>query len=192
MSQEQVSLELLRGFLRFYRETGTEGGYWAFQDSRFIKINATIFTCSKCYKYWDKGKHPDGPPDIGTERIMVSQVIPLDKFINDMNNESFKAPPLCPSNKHDFQLMDQEFELFEGHHILKDGDWLTIYSKDQPQIIVWSDIIKLRHYPSFTESAFNMWIHSDQEKVDRETWAGWFLEGYPATLVPYQKINASN
>jgi len=26
----------LRGLLQFWSETGTEGGYWAFQDERFI------------------------------------------------------------------------------------------------------------------------------------------------------------
>lgn len=194
MSKEDGPLELLRGFLRFYSETGvTEGGgHWAFQDSLFRRPNISIFSCSKCYKYWDKEKHPDGPPDIGDESIVVSQVIPLEKFIDEMDKENFKSPKLCPPNEHDFQLMCPEFELFEGHHVLEDGDWLTVYSKDEPKTVLWSGIIKLKKYPPFTESALNMWIRSDQENTDRETWAGWFLEGYPATLIPYVKINASN
>ena len=28
----------LRGVLEFYSETGTEGGYWAFQDEKFIGL----------------------------------------------------------------------------------------------------------------------------------------------------------
>ncbi len=192
MDKNQGSLQFLKGFLRFYSETGTEGGHWAFQDSLFIKPNTSIFTCSKCYRYWDKEKYPNGLPDTNTESIVVNQVIPLDKLINDINNENFEFPSSCPSDKHDFQLMCPEFESYEGLHILKDGDWLTVYLKGEPQIIVWSGIIKLKKYPVFTELAFNVWINSDQEKIDRETWAGWFLEGYPASLIPYKKINASN
>ena len=77
---------------------------------------------------------------------------------------------------------------YEGLHILKDGDQLTIYhpkSKEQ----VWSGCINLRPLPHFTESAkdperdVEMWIKEDQIGVEREIWAGYFGH-YKAELMP--------
>ncbi len=34
--------EIIKGKLDFYTETGTEGGYWAFQDEKFITPNENI------------------------------------------------------------------------------------------------------------------------------------------------------
>jgi hypothetical protein len=114
--------EELRGLVYFYSETGTEGGSWAFQDSRFIF-----------------------PP---------TQEFPEGQWS------------------------------YEGLHILEDGDYLTIYSKDNPAEIVWSGKISLRKHPSFAKSVFGLWIHADQKGVDRKTWARWFVEEYPAKLIP--------
>ncbi|MDP3697317.1 MAG: hypothetical protein Q8R55_04830 [Candidatus Taylorbacteria bacterium] len=190
MGDEQ-KLELLHGFLRFYGEQGiTEGGgLWAFQDSRFIIPNETVFVCSKCYRYWDKEKNPDGPPDIGSAPLIVTQVIPTDK-LEEILQGKFKE--MCPPNEHEFKLMFPTIESFKGHHVLKDGDWLTIYSKDEPRTMIWSGIVQLKKYPPFTESVSDIWIRSDQEEIDRGTWAKWFLDEHPATLVPYKKINASS
>src|SRR5688500_10380958 len=33
--QDDMNSELIEGHLEFYSETGTEGGYWAFYDTRF-------------------------------------------------------------------------------------------------------------------------------------------------------------
>lgn len=109
--------EFLRGILFFYSETGTEGGYWAFQDSKYI---------SEDRKRW----------------------------------------------------------LYNGLHILDDGDSLKILSPQNNSEIVWSGIIRLRKYPVFTESVFNFWIHADQEGIDREVWAEYFFKEYPAELMP--------
>ena len=193
MNKDSESLELLSGFLRFYSETGTEGGYWAFQDRRFIKENTTKFYCKKCYKYWDKDKYPDAPPPIGSRPVQVELAVPLNEVpLESIKNKTFKAPPMCQTNEHDFQLIGETSESFDGHHILKNNDWLSIYSKDNPAIMVWSGIIRLKKYPPFTENILGLWVHSDQIGVEEETWAKWFLEEYPATLVPYKKINASN
>ncbi|OHA15077.1 MAG: hypothetical protein A3A10_01135 [Candidatus Tagabacteria bacterium RIFCSPLOWO2_01_FULL_42_9] len=110
----------LNGICTFHSETGTEGGYWAFQDGQFITKDAR---------------------EIG------------------------------------------DFWSYEGLHILKDGDCLMIRSKNNPNEVVWSGTIKLHHYPPFTEDAFGHWIHADQESEDREAWARWFFDEYPATLV---------
>src|SRR3990167_7346550 len=142
MDNEQ-KLELLHGFLRFYNEQGVteDGGLWAFQDSRFITPNETIFACGKCYLYWDKEKNPDSPPGVGSAPLVITRAIPTDK-IGEISPEKLKET--CPPNEHEFRLLSPTMESFEGHHVLKDGDWLTIYSKDAPRIILWTGTIKLR------------------------------------------------
>ena len=110
----------LRGVLHFWSETGTEGGYWAFQDEQFIS-----------------------PPT------------------KDWPHERWS---------------------YDGLHVLKNGDKLTIYSKENKTKIVWAGAIKLKEYRLFTESASGMWIHADQEGIERKIWAGWFFEQYPAAF----------
>lgn len=127
---EKYPVEELKGELFLWSETGTEGGYWAFRDKRYIF-----------------------PPT------------------KDWPHERWS---------------------YDGLHVLEDGDILTIYSKEDPAKVIWTGTIKLKPHQLFTEHASGMWIHADQEDIDRESWAEWFLEGYPASLVPYQKINASN
>jgi len=82
-----------------------------------------------------------------------------------------------PTDGHPYGRWD-----YEGLHILKDGDKLTIYSKDRE--VIWNGEIKLTEYPVFTEEACGMWIHSDQQGVDRETWAKYFMEESPCSYFP--------
>lgn len=111
-----MSKKVLRGVCEFYSETGTEGGYWAFHENKYLSPYS-----------------------------------------------------------------------LEGLRILKDGDQLTIFSLDNHKQVVWSGTISLRQYPPFTESVFGLWIHADQEGVDREVWAAYFLKEYPAELIPVNK-----
>ncbi len=76
---------------------------------------------------------------------------------------------------------------YEGLHILKDGDQLTVYNPKDKTKVVWSGTISLKRYPVFTQSVFNQWIHSDQQGVSREQWAEWFIKAYPAKLISRQK-----
>lgn len=180
------SRQKLRGILFFWSETGTEGGYWAFQDERFITPNTTVFGCTKCFKYWDKEKHPDGPPANPAEPIHVTKVVPLDKVFDDLSSEpdhDIQLPPDCQPEEHDFQPIGEERWSYDGLCVLKDGDYLTIFSKDNGTDIIWSGYIQLKPLPLFTETAFGMWIHADQEGLDREIWARWFMESYPAELI---------
>ncbi|MEK6809705.1 MAG: hypothetical protein AABY40_03450 [Nanoarchaeota archaeon] len=108
--------EMLEGVLFFHSETGTEGGYWAFQDSQFISSD----------------------------------------------NASWS---------------------YEGLHILRNGDRLTIYHPENNNE-VWSGVIALKQYPLFTEDARGLWIHADQTGIDRETWAEYFFKSYRARLIP--------
>lgn len=72
---------------------------------------------------------------------------------------------------------------YDGLHVLKDGDKLTIYDKEDPAKVVWQGVIDQQHYGSFQEHAYDgQWIHSDQRGVEREVWSKWFIEEYPAEL----------
>lgn len=106
---------MLKGVCYFYSETGTEGGYWAFQDNKYISPQG-----------WS----------------------------------------------------------YKGLHILKNGDQLTIFSPDNPTQVVWSGTISLYQLPLFTEDAFGLWIHADQEGVARKIWSTYFFKEYPAELIP--------
>ena len=93
-------------------------------------------------------------------------------------NEKFIFPP-TPNWPH-------EKWSYAGLHVLENGDELIIYSKEVPNQIVWSGRIELIQHPLFTESAHGMWIHTDQKGIDREIWARWFIEGYPAKLIKFR------
>ncbi|OGL73682.1 hypothetical protein A3C96_01370 [Candidatus Uhrbacteria bacterium RIFCSPHIGHO2_02_FULL_60_10] len=122
MPRKKKQANELVGVCYFHSETGTEGGYWAFQDSRFI------------------------------------------------------SPP-APGSQH-------EQWSYQGLHVLEDGDRLTILSPDDRSRVVWTGVIKLRQLGLFKEDAGGLWIHADQEGVDRKIWSRYFFKEYPAKLVP--------
>ncbi len=162
--------EVLEGVLTFFSETGTEGGYWAFQDSRYILPNITRYTCKKCYLCWDKEINPSAPP--------VFEQLP---------DDDFDFPEFCPPDAHQFELVSKETWSYEGLHLLEDGDHLTIY-RPGSKAEVWSGVIALKQHPLFTEDAQGMWIHADQKGIDRETWAEYFFKGYAAKLAPRKEL----
>jgi hypothetical protein len=176
---DKMAEEELRGILFFHSETGTEGGYWAFQDEKYIQHDVPRGYCKKCGLWLRKQ----------TGTVRVERVIPL----NEENIESVMKtcklvePPICSEGEHEEEIGDQWS--YEGMHVLKDGDYLTIYDKNDPTKIVWQGTIKLKQYNCFTELTFGFWIHSDQVGVERETWARWFLgEGYhSASFIPFEK-----
>lgn len=72
---------------------------------------------------------------------------------------------------------------YEGLHFLENGDLLKIFDKENPETVIWEGEISLIRLPPFTQSVFDFWIRADQEGVERETWARWFFEEYPAELI---------
>ena len=155
------------GVCHLFSETGTEGGYWAFQDGRHITENTTRFACAKCGSYWDKAQRPDGP---------YTDELP--------DKKNMSGEPFCPPGTHDFQLVSKHDWSYEGLHVLKDGDRLTIYDKDEPNKVVWSGVIALTQLP-FNSHASGWRIHADQQGIDRDTWSKWFFGEYPAKLVKH-------
>jgi len=174
----------LRGVLHLFSESGTEGGFWAFQDERFIQPNTKNFRCIACGLFWDKERFPDGPPstDKIPETSVRVEVFPLGKAMG------CGTPQKCLQGKHVFELTSEELWSYEGLHVLQNGDKLTIFSKEDASRIAWSGEIRLVEFPVFTEDVHGFWIHADQVGVDRCTWASRFLEGYAAELIPCQAV----
>jgi hypothetical protein len=164
-------LRVVRGVCCFHSEIGTEGGYWAFQDNQFISKNVPRPYCRKCGKYLDPQKY---------ENLKVTKILPITQEVLDG-----KEPPECSNGQHEREIGDSWSR--EGLHILKDGDQLTIFSSNNPSQVVWSGIISLHQHPLFSEDASGLWIHADQEGIDRETWAMYFFKEYPAELIPFRK-----
>lgn len=163
----------LSGVLHFFFETGTEGGDWAFQESRYIQKNVPKGFCKKCYKVLQKQEGA----------IQMTHVYP----VTEETIRTGKLPeiPECADDAHEEEVGDAWS--YEGLHILKDGDFLQIFSPDDPSRVIWQGVISLIQYDSFTEHAFGCWIHADQQGTPRETWAEWSFKGYPAKLIPVQK-----
>lgn len=159
--------DTLKGVCFFYSETGTEGGNWAFQDSRFVTEKVPKSYCGKCGKYLDPQKY---------ENLKVIKTLPATHEVLDE-----KEPLMCPEGQHEREI--GVLWSYEGLHILENGDRLTIFSPDNLIEVVWSGTICLHQHPYFTEDVFGYWIHADQEGIDREVWATYFFKEYPAELI---------
>jgi hypothetical protein len=173
--------ETLRGILFFYSETGTEGGYWTFQDERFIKPNTTRMGCVVCGAYWDTEKSEAPPADTlsAEEREKRSS----SEARRSITAASGRTLVYCEPGAHAFEPISPETWSYEGMHELRDGDQLTIFDKNEPSTVIWSGTIALDRHKPFTKSIRNMWVHSEQKGVDPETWWQWFNDHHPAELV---------
>ncbi len=170
MTKTKQAPQSLRGVCCFHFETGTEGGYWAFQDERFITKNVPRSYCEKCGKY------------LYQEGFLKINVIKISRAGEMLETTQ---PPECPEGHHERAVGD--LWSYAGLHILKDEDRLTVFSPDDPNLVVWSGTIRLRQHSLFSEDAFGFWIHADQEGVTRNIWATYFLKEYPAELLPARK-----
>ncbi|OGN01524.1 MAG: hypothetical protein A3B91_00105 [Candidatus Yanofskybacteria bacterium RIFCSPHIGHO2_02_FULL_41_29] len=166
----------LDGILHFFCEAGFGGGYWAFQDRKFIEPNTSYLICNKCYLYWNRTKNSECP----TANISNIRNIPLDKAV-DLN---FQLPPECETSQHNFRPIADECWSYDGLHILENGDILTVNSKDDPNTIIWKGTIKLSGLaPGCAHVNGVLKVFSFQEDTDKNTWLKWFFEEYPAKLI---------
>lgn len=213
------------GVCTFHSETGTEGGYWAFQDDKHMGLAPpNQWRCSTCGRIWDKTHDAEEPkasftywidrdvltPEQNPKRCMrgyycfdapqdgetltdpaTGYEFPVSEGPNDLDRAFTHATNeearLCYARGHGPWESPQEQHpdgmwSYEGLHILGDGDHLTIFDKQDPARVVWEGVVELRQHPLFTNDAFGMWIHADQVGVNREIWADYFLENYPAHL----------
>lgn len=179
MSEESNSVQVsaLSGVLHFFSETGTEGGDWAFQDSRYIQKDVHRGYCKKCGMILARQEGA----------IQAKRVTVITEEIRKEFLRTGKLPEQadCPDSAHEEEVGDAWS--YEGLHILKDRDSLQIFAPDDPSRVVWQGVISLIQYDSFVEQVFGYWIHADQRGVPRETWAEWFFKGYQAKLIPVQK-----
>lgn len=146
----------------FESSTGTEGGWWAFQDDGYRGIrDDEVFRCERCGLWWDKKKNPQAPPV--------------------WTGESFGHH--CEPTEHSFALNWPEGRWsYYGLHVLGDGDRLTIYDKHDLNAIVWEGVIDMVRLPQFTEAVEGMWVNVEQIGVERGLWTRWFFHEYPAVL----------
>lgn len=279
MSREQLSGPLspdqnpetrreYTGVLHLFSESGTEGGYWALQDERFINKtqanygvfgNKAVFDASNPTRKgrtqekaeilhgsrWDPLPDPvQEEPDYlksslfrgeqsgdreADQRLMDKYGFTIQYAADRMDEEYGKnnwrlenphtavtsdgtrvafggTPSTTPDRPYGLRLGDitknnvewedgtieerlsttllQEQWSYDGLHILKDGDKLTIYDKYKPDQVIWEGEISLQQYGLFTQDAFGMWIHTDQQGIERNTWAEWFFNDYRARLIP--------
>jgi len=87
MTNNASSKTPLRGILHLYSETGTEGGYWAFQDSRYISPDGKHWSYDGLHPLNDGDQlkifSPDNPTEVvwsGTIRLHQYPVFTEDAF----------------------------------------------------------------------------------------------------------------
>ena len=128
--------------------------------------------------YWDKVQEPAGP-SMGIRMQQVSEA----------SKTPVQQPKMCPPGRHDFELVSNETWSYDGTHLLANGDHLTIFERNESTVVVWAGAVHLRSYEVYTEKALGCWIHADQRGVEREIWARWFFDKYPARLVPAREAS---
>jgi len=82
-------------------------------------------------------------------------------------------------------------EGYEGLHILRDGDELTVFNDDES--VLWQGVIDFeyrtgwRHYPLNPrlgqQCALGLWVHGNQEGWEIDKWAKLFIDEKRATLL---------
>lgn len=83
-------------------------------------------------------------------------------------------------NRPTTQLWDVRWES-RGLERLDNGDKLTILDKEG-KVVEWSGTIDHIEYPTFSEHARGLWIHTDQRGVERKEWSDYFFNKHPAIL----------
>lgn len=192
----------IKGVLVFHSETGTEGGYWAFQDEKFMGIENHTRVCTRCgrcwsandkvepkpmFTYWLHDPRPnyldayhgyDEPQDLPLARDDSETFnIRWTKSNNDLALACYQS-----GHKGWKPMYPKGMWSYEGLHILRDGDQLIIFDIADTKKVVWEGKISLKEFNFFTEDAQGMWIHADQKDIDRKTWSKWFMNEYPAQL----------
>ncbi|MBI5398447.1 hypothetical protein HZB03_03195 [Candidatus Woesearchaeota archaeon] len=168
--------DVLEGILFLHSETGTEGGYWAFQDSRYIQRNGPRGYCKNCGFYMKKRS---GTLEIQRVTALDEEVMQEYERTGEINEK-----PNCANNNHEEVIADAWD--YQGLHILENGDHLTIYHPDNNEE-VWSGVINLKQHDLFSEHASGWWIHADQKGIERAVWAEYFFKEYSAKLIPSNK-----
>jgi len=261
----------LEGRLCFYSETGTEGGYWAFQESKYINLIVPTFGVSNEQKVYDTQnksrqgvasnsevllnedwltlpdpitKDPDyqisslykgeEQCDLSADKRLMDKYQFRIKYAEERLNENYgkgnwkiegslsnvilkdgsklhfgDSPSTEPNrpygipqnsitrvtvnwndgiieeNRKSDTLLVEQWD-YNGLHILENQDKLRIKDLINSSWI-WEGLIDLKQFGVFQEHAKGAWIHAEQKGIDRETWADYFFDNYPATLNKNEK-----
>ena len=154
----------LSGVLDVYSEIGNAGGFWAFQNEKFIQKNVPCGYCKKCDKRLAEQEYDE---NLKVEIVLLPEA-------------TSHQPKYCKDGEHEMDI-DETWD-YEGLEKLENGDMLIIYNPENLKEVVWKGKISLKQFNLFTEHASGYWIHAEQRGVDRETWAKYFFENYPAKL----------
>src|ERR1035437_4635359 len=83
-------------------------------------------------------------------------------------------------------------EGYNGLHILKKGDSLTIFSPENPEIVEWEGDIDLEYERNYQPYPMNpeygqqvidgLWVNGIQRDVVPHIWGKWFFNHYPCEL----------
>lgn len=201
----------IHGVLVFHSETGTEGGYYAFQDEKFMGLSAPDqWSCSRCGRVWDRDELKEPPPPSFTywrqyncrpapaEPEMVWGGFGYDEPHDDLPESAPGGPTdswikrsnalsrKCWEHGHAewTQMYPNGIWSYEGLKMLKNGDHLKIWSPDKTEV-VWEGQVKLRQVDSFGPEGGTLgWrVHQKEDVgVGEETWFRWFADSLPAEL----------
>lgn len=160
----------IKGVLCLFGETGYEGSPWAFNDPKFNYENTSNYVCKKCNRFWNKENDPEGVEDIEGD--------------------------YCKQKEHDFKLTPKIYWSHDGLHILKTGDYLKIFDKENIEKTLWEGEIEISNVLKKTK--FNRGGKEEEveiltyqlEKIKPEDGVTWFSEEYSAELT--KKLEASD
>lgn len=155
----------LTGTLQFHSETGTEGGYWAFQDGRGVHY-AEDLVDDKCPWGEDYPMQLDGETEI-------TYACPA--------NPRYWRGSDCPPER-------MAHATYYGLVMLDSGDHLTVYDKNDMTHVIFDGPVRLEQqdpYAPTSDSAGGLAIHSTPVGQDTDAWAEMFFNEHPAVLVKH-------
>lgn len=169
------------------------------------------YRCPKCGRIWDRTRDAEEPKSSFTYYRPARTVdgenhyggyygsdVPIEggqtKF-GDEEDGSFNDEWTKRSNATSLECYENghgEWELanpdgvwsYEGLHVLKDGDKLTVYADETKSEVRWSGTIELIPQPLFTTDVANLWVHSlpNVPEMTVDEWGEMFFKQLPCTL----------
>lgn len=197
--------ETMTGVLVFHSETGTEGGYFAFQDEKFMSLPApNLWRCPRCGFLWNKDENPEDPPKVSFTYWVDGNYFgfpephddlplappdedPVESFNARWTKERNDAALPCYTEGH--AEFEQQYPhgiwSYEGLHLLKNGDRLKVLAPDGDAL--WEGEVQLQEVDSFGPDGGTLGMrvhHKEAVGVGENVWAGWFMAGLRGELTP--------
>lgn len=180
---------MIKGVLEFHSETGTEGGWFAFQDERFMHLPPpNQWWCKQCYRIWDQDRQPDEPVAELRDPSLQSHPSSTRRYDELMNIRR----QLCIDYGHLWVSPEEQHPdgvwSYEGLHMLHSGDHLTVFDKTDHSVVFSGEVRLTQRDDVYTNpdaTVFGLWVNQEPDVgVDRLTWARWFLGNWPCEVEP--------